>query len=61
MKPKLYRPKIDRVIGGVCAGIAYHLNIDPIFIRVLFAVLIFQPFPIIFVYLLMWAFTPSGE
>jgi len=61
MKTKLYRPKVDRVIGGVCAGIAYHMNIDPIFLRVLFAVLLFYPFPIGITYLLLWMFTPSGE
>jgi len=61
MKQKMYRPKIDRVIGGVCSGIAYQMNIDPIFIRVLFSVLIFSPFPVIFAYLLFWFFTPGGE
>jgi phage shock protein PspC (stress-responsive transcriptional regulator) len=57
----LYRPKIDRVVGGVCAGIAYYIDIDPIFIRVLFVILLFYPFPILLLYLLMWMFTPSGE
>jgi phage shock protein PspC (stress-responsive transcriptional regulator) len=61
MKQKMYRPKVDRVIGGVCAGIAYRMNIDPIFLRVLFAVLLFYPFPIGITYLLLWMFTPSGE
>jgi len=61
MKQKMYRPKIDRVIGGVCSGIAYQMNIDPIFIRVLFLVLIFSPFPVILAYILFWFFTPGGE
>ena len=61
MKPKLYRPKIDRVIGGVCSGIAYHIDIDPIFVRVLSVVLLFYPFPIGLTYLLLWIFIPSGE
>jgi phage shock protein PspC (stress-responsive transcriptional regulator) len=61
MKTKLYRPKVDRVVGGVCAGIAYYIDIDPIFIRVLFVILLFYPFPILLLYLLMWMFTPSGE
>jgi phage shock protein PspC (stress-responsive transcriptional regulator) len=61
MKPKLYRPKVDRVIGGVCSGVAYHMDIDPIFIRVLFIVLLFYPFPIAITYLLLWMFMPSGE
>ncbi len=61
MKPKLYRPKVDRVIGGVCSGIAYYMNIDPIFLRVLFVVLLFYPFPIGITYLLLWIFMSSGE
>jgi len=61
MKTKLYRPKVDRVIGGVCAGIAYHMNIDPIFFRVLSVVLLFYPFPIGLIYLLLWIFIPSGK
>jgi len=61
MKQKLYRPKIDRVVGGVCSGIAYHIDIDPIFVRALFTALIFSPFPIIITYLVFWLFTPSGE
>jgi len=61
MKPKLYRPKVDRVIGGVCSGVAYHMDIDPIFVRVLFVVLLFYPFPIGITYLLLWMFIPSGE
>lgn len=61
MKPKLYRPKVDRVIAGVCSSIGYHLNIDPIFIRILFVILIFYPFPIFLSYLILWIFTPSGQ
>jgi phage shock protein PspC (stress-responsive transcriptional regulator) len=61
MKEKMYRPTVDRVFGGVCSGVAYYMNIDPIFIRILFAVLLFYPFPIVITYLLLWMFTPSGE
>ncbi len=32
---KLYRSKTNRVIGGVCGGIAEYLNVDPTLIRVL--------------------------
>lgn len=31
---KLYRSKSNRVIGGVCGGIAEYFNIDPILIRI---------------------------
>ncbi|MFL6138388.1 MAG: PspC domain-containing protein [Frankiaceae bacterium] len=35
----LYRSRDDRVLGGVAAGLGYWLDIDPVIIRVLFAVL----------------------
>jgi phage shock protein PspC (stress-responsive transcriptional regulator) len=38
---KLYRDPDDRVISGVCAGIAHYINIEPIWIRLLFAISFF--------------------
>ena len=31
---RLYRSRDDRVIGGVCGGIAQYFNIDPVLVRV---------------------------
>jgi phage shock protein PspC (stress-responsive transcriptional regulator) len=58
---KMYRPKGDRVVGGVCSGIAYNLNIDPLILRVLSFCLIFSPFPIILVYILLWVLIPKEQ
>ena len=38
MQKKLYRSKSDRVIAGVCGGVAEYLNIDVTIIRVLWSV-----------------------
>ena len=35
---KLYRSKSNRMIAGVCAGVAEYLNIDPTVIRVIWAI-----------------------
>ena len=56
---KIYRPKGDMVIAGVCSAVAYNLNIDPLILRVLSFCLIFSPFPIILVYILMWILIPK--
>jgi len=61
MKPVIYRPKSDRVFGGVCSALAYHYDINPLIFRVIFFGLIFTPLPIILIYLLFWMFIPSGE
>jgi len=37
MTKKLYRSKKDRIIGGVCAGVAHHVDADPTLIRLLWA------------------------
>jgi phage shock protein PspC (stress-responsive transcriptional regulator) len=60
-KSKMYRPKVDRVIGGVCSGIAYDMNIDPLILRVLAFVLIFAPIPIILIYILLWILIPGEK
>jgi phage shock protein PspC (stress-responsive transcriptional regulator) len=57
----LYRPKIDRVIGGVCSGLAYEMNIDPLIFRILAFGLIFTPLPIILIYILLWVFIPGEK
>ena len=36
---RLYRDEQNKVLGGVCAGIANYLNLDPIIIRVLWILL----------------------
>lgn len=36
---KLRRSKIDRMLSGVCGGIASYLNIDSTVIRIIFAIL----------------------
>ena len=62
MSTKLYRPKNNRVIGGVCASLAQDHNIDPLVVRVVFGCLLFSPMPIFLIYLLLWGLIPNeGE
>ena len=39
MEKKLYRSKSNRMIAGVCAGLAEYLNIDVSIIRILWALI----------------------
>jgi len=60
MHKKLYRSTTDRRIAGVCGGLAEYLGIDPTVVRLVFiAMLLFGVFPIIFIYLIMWAVVPE--
>lgn len=38
MEKKLYRSRVDRMLGGVCGGIAEYFNIDASLVRILWVV-----------------------
>lgn len=57
---RLYRNGNDKILGGVCSGIANYFNIDPAIIRIIFAVCLFAGFGFI-LYILMWMFIPSSS
>ncbi len=38
---RLYRSKIDRIIAGVCGGVAEYFNIDPKLVRIIWLVTVF--------------------
>ena len=54
---RLYRDANNRIIGGVCSGIAAYFGIEPIIVRLVF---IFSGIGF-FAYLLLWAFVPSSD
>ncbi len=61
-KTGLYRDANDKMIGGVCAGIANHLNIDPSIVRIIFAIITFGGFGFGFlIYILLWIILPTKE
>ena len=41
MEKRLYRSQTDRMVWGVCGGLAKYFDIDPTIIRIIFVVLIF--------------------
>ncbi len=62
-RPRLERSRSDRVIGGVAAGIAHHLGVQPTTVRVAFVLLSLAFGFGIVVYLLTWLLAPqeAGE
>lgn len=62
LEPKrLYRSRTDRMVGGVCAGIAEYLNVDPTIIRLLFVLLAFVTgFTWLIVYIAMLLIVPEA-
>ena len=57
----LYRPRDDRMIAGVCSGIARRFNLDPAIVRILFVASLFLPGPQILIYLAAWLLMPEGD
>lgn len=71
IKKRLYRNPGDRVIGGVCSGLAAYFNIDPVIFRVLFVGLVLAGSisiircPVwsiaLLVYLILWIIVPAAH
>lgn len=56
---RLTRPKNNKVIAGVCAGIANYFNIDPVLVRIIWLVLLLFFGIGLFGYLLLWVVMPE--
>jgi phage shock protein C len=55
---RFYRGR-DRIVGGVCSGLAEGLHIDPIWIRLAFVVLTFAQGIGVVVYVVLWVIMPE--
>ncbi len=51
----------DRVLGGVCSGLGYYLNIDPTIIRLIFCISFFVFGIGLFVYIILWIAMPANN
>jgi len=61
VRQRLYRNPYDKVLGGVCSGIANYFDIDPVILRLIFAVL-FLTFGIGFLaYIIAWIVIPMAK
>ncbi|MGW8969696.1 PspC domain-containing protein [Streptomyces platensis] len=61
MAAALVRPSNNRMIAGVCAGLARRFGMTPTTMRVLFVVSCLLPGPQFLVYLALWILLPSEE
>lgn len=56
---KLYRSLSDRMLAGVCGGLAKYLNVDSTVIRIVFAVGAFFGGLAIVTYIVCWLVIPE--
>ena len=60
MEPKrLFRSKNDRVLGGVCGGLGNFFTLDPVLVRVLWAVSFFVGGVGLLAYIIAWIIIPE--
>lgn len=59
MTKRLFR-STDRMLGGVCAGIAEYFDLDPTLVRIAYLVIsvISAAFPGLLVYIILWIMIP---
>jgi len=55
---RLFRSRTERMLGGVCGGLADFLNLDPTIVRLIFIAATLIGGPGIVVYLILWLITP---
>ena len=55
---RLYRSKNEKMIAGVCGGLANYFSIDPTIVRLVFILLLFAPPSGILIYLILMLITP---
>lgn len=61
MSKRLYRSKNDRMIAGVCGGLAEYFNVDPVIIRIVaFILLLPGGLPGLIPYAILWIVVPEA-
>ena len=63
MEPKKLRRSANKMLAGVCAGIAEYLNLDPTVVRVAYVVItiLSAAFPGVLLYLILMLLKPNSE
>ncbi|MBO5855992.1 MAG: PspC domain-containing protein [Alistipes sp.] len=59
MNRRLLRSRTDRMIGGVCGGLAQYFGLDSSTLRVISALLILFGGMSVWVYLILWLVIPE--
>lgn len=56
---RLYRSRNDRMLGGVCGGVASYFNIDPTLVRILAVATLFMGGAGAAAYVVAWVIVPE--
>lgn len=57
---RFYRSSKDKIIGGVCGGLGEYFDVDPLIVRLVFAVLFFGYGTGLLAYIIIWILAPKA-
>ena len=58
---RMYRDPDNRIIGGVCSGLAAYWRIDPTLVRLIFIILAIFGMAGVLIYLILWIILPEAQ
>ncbi|MFA6351558.1 MAG: PspC domain-containing protein [Bacteroidales bacterium] len=58
---RIHRSNSNKVIAGVCGGLGEYFNIDPVIVRVIWAISILALGIGLLLYLVCWILFPAGK
>lgn len=61
MRRELVRPRDNRMIAGVCAGLARRFGLSAGLVRLLFLLSLLLPGPQVIIYLALWIMMPNED
>jgi phage shock protein PspC (stress-responsive transcriptional regulator) len=59
MEKKLYRSETDKIVGGVCGGLAEYFGIDSAIVRLVFVLILVYGGSGLLVYIILWIVLPT--
>jgi phage shock protein PspC (stress-responsive transcriptional regulator) len=59
---KLFRDSKRKILGGVCSGLGHYFNVDPVWPRLIFALLAFATYGgLVIAYIVLWIIVPPSD
>jgi phage shock protein C len=58
MEKRLHRSRTERMIAGVCGGLAEYFDVDPTIIRIIWVLISFLAGVGILLYIILWIIMP---
>ncbi len=61
MKKRLQRSRTERMVAGVCGGIAEYLDVDPTLVRLLWVAITLMGGAGVLLYIILWVIMPLNR